>query len=725
MTTTKRVLTVLLFLSFSIPAIASGTPDTTSEDIQAFEEMFGKGPQQEDLLHADRLMLTATGSKKPVRLAPSVASVITSEDIEKIGATTLGDVLETIPGIHIGPSNKNQMSPIFSIRGIHSSLAPHVLFMINGIPITDVYTGSRVHGFRMPVVMISRIEVVRGPVSAVFGADSFAGTINIITKDGQEIAGTQVGGQYGSFDTSGFWLQHGEKYRGWDVAIGLEWINTKGDDDRIIDSDLQTSLDAGMDTNASLAPGPLNTEYEICNGNFSISKNDWTFKMWSWLRDDKGMADGVTQTLAPDNQITSRIFSGDLTYHNDTFLQDTAIDTRLHYRYQKTETYFHLLPQGAVVPIGADGNIDFVNPAGVTAFPDGVIGNPADQDDYYGFEQTFYYEGIKHNKFRLAMGYTYIDVTTSESKNFGPGVLDGSQAISDGTLTNVTGTEFIFMGDKTRHLTFISLQDEFAFARGWELTAGIRYDHYSDFGDTVNPRLALVWEARYDLTTKLMYGSAFRPPSFAELYAKNNPSNLGNEALDPEATDTYELTINYQPTNRLHTILSLFYYEIEGLIELVQDQGQTTLTAQNIRDQKGYGGELEFHWEPIDSLEIKGNVAYQRAKDRATKALIADAPNLQFYLESNLQFLPHWYANCQYFWIGKRHRANGDTREEIDDYDLVNFNIKRKNLFKNWELTTGVKNLFNEDIREPSQAVIPNDYPMEGRSIWAEVRCHF
>ncbi len=725
MTLIKRLAVALFFLAISSPAIAIETPDTTSEETQAFEEMFGKGPQEEDIYRTDRLLLTATGSLKPVYLAPSVASVITKEDIEKMGATTLDEVLQTVPGLHASPSNKNQMNSVFSIRGIQNSLNPHVLIMMNGLPTTYVFTGGRPHGFKLPVSMISRIEVVRGPGSAVFGADAFAGTINIITKDGQEINGTQAGSRYGTFNSSDIWLQNGGQYGGWDVAIGLEWMKSKGDNDRTIDTDLQTNLDAGLGTNASLAPGALNTEYEIFNGNFSLAKDQWTFRLWGWLTNNSAIADGVTQTLAPDSYVNSKQFIADLSYHNDTLLKDTAFDTRLSYRYQKVDSLFQLFPPGTKLPIGADGNIDFYAPAGITAFPDGVIGDPADEDDYYGIEQVIFYEGLKQNKFRLAMGYKYIETSTTESKNFGPGILDGSQAVADGTLINVTGTDFIFMGDKTRNLTFISLQDEFSFARNWELTAGIRYDHYSDFGHTINPRLALVWETRYDLTTKLMYGSAFRPPSFNELYTKNNPSNLGNENLAPETTDTYELAFDYQPTSRLRTILSIFYYEIDDLIDLVNDPGQTTQTAQNAKNQQGYGLELEADWEVLDTLHINANLASQRSKNKETKEIVPDTPALQFYTNIHWQFTPDWSVNSQYFWIGDRHRAADDTREQIKDNDIVNLTLQNKKIFDHWDLKIGIFNLFDENIREPSQATISNDYPMEGRSIFAELRLHY
>jgi outer membrane receptor for ferrienterochelin and colicins len=69
----------------------------------------------------------------------------------------------------------------------------------------------------------------------------------------------------------------------------------------------------------------------------------------------------------------------------------------------------------------------------------------------------------------------------------------------------------------SRNVSYGYLQDEWSFARDWILTGGIRYDHYSDFGGTTNPRLALVWEASQNVTGKLMYGTALRSPSFVEL----------------------------------------------------------------------------------------------------------------------------------------------------------------------------------------------------------------
>ena len=84
------------------------------------------------------------------------------------------------------------------------------------------------------------------------------------------------------------------------------------------------------------------------------------------------------------------------------------------------------------------------------------------------------------------------------------------------------------MPEGRRDSSYIYIQDIWQLSNDWELTAGVRSDHYSDFGSTTNPRFALVWANTYRLTTKLFYGEAFRAPSFAETKEVNNPVALGN-----------------------------------------------------------------------------------------------------------------------------------------------------------------------------------------------------
>jgi iron complex outermembrane receptor protein len=321
---------------------------------------------------------------------------------------------------------------------------------------------------------------------------------------------------------------------------------------------------------------------------------------------------------------------------------------------------------------------------------------------------------------------------TSETKNFGPGVIDGSTTPIDGTLTDVDGTTNVFMPDKSRSTWYVSLQDEWQFAPDWELTGGIRYDRFSDFGSTVNPRLALVWSARHNLTAKLLYGQAFRAPSFNELYSINNPVALGNPDLAPETINTLELAFDYRPTFDLQTNFTIFAYEANDLIEFLPAPGGTK-TAQNARDQKGYGFEFETSWDITKTLQLGGNYAWQHSEDADTGKRIPDAPGQQLLLHADWKFLPDWSVRPQLNWVASRKRSDADSRSDIDDFTLVDLTLRRRNLLKNFELAVAVRNVFDEDAREPSSGPeaaglpisIPDDYPLEGRSVWAEVRYRF
>ena len=109
----------------------------------------------------------ATGTTQSIATAPAVATVITAEEIERLGATTLAEVLATVPGLHV--STERAVSDIFVIRGFFHPFNVQVLVLINGIPVNDVVNGGRPQAWSMPVHDIARIEVIRGPGSALYG----------------------------------------------------------------------------------------------------------------------------------------------------------------------------------------------------------------------------------------------------------------------------------------------------------------------------------------------------------------------------------------------------------------------------------------------------------------------------------------------------------------------------------------------------------------------------
>jgi iron complex outermembrane receptor protein len=669
----------------------------------------------------------ATGGEQSLSRAPAVATVITAKDIEAMGAQNLDQVLEAVPGLHVSLSSI-RFSPIYSIRGIYASSNPQVLLLVNGIPLTQMWQGDR-GASSFPVADISRIEVIRGPGSAVYGADAFAGVINIITKSAEEKSGVRINALGGSFDTAQASILYGSKdneYWGFDIAFSIEYFETEGDKDRTIESDAQTIFDDVYGTNASLAPGPVDTRNKWLDTRLDLKHNDLQFRIWNWQRKDVGVGPGLSQALDPTGRGDANNYLVDFTYHNPTLSRNIDFKTVVSYIDINSTSQQRLFPAGTVLPIGQDGNISNPITAPPFLFTDGLIGNPSIFEEHTRLDVSLFYTGFEKHRVRVGTGVLNAKVKAEEAKNFGPGV-------EVGTVTDVSNTEYAFYTSGERDVYYLSLQDEWSLAADWDLTAGIRYDDYSDFGNTVNPRLALVWHPAYNVTTKLLYGRAFRPPSFIELFAKNNPTALGNPELDPEKIETIEWALNYQPTFDLQTSFNTFYYEIEDLINFVGGM------AQNGGEQNGYGLEWETSWKITDSWGLAGNYAFQHSKDKATDSAVANTPEHQFYLENRWEVIANWHFNAKFNWVGERKRAPDDPRPEIDDYTLIDLILQGQGVLPGLDLKISIFNIFDQEAYEPSPydpsavdssgnpigAWIPGDYPLSGRSYYAGISYQF
>jgi iron complex outermembrane receptor protein len=662
----------------------------------------------------------ATGASEPLSKAPAVASVVTSEDIKKIGARDLDEALETVPGLHVA-RNHAGYNPIYTIRGISSQFNPQVLVLINGIPITNVFQGDRNLAWGgMPVEAIERIEVIRGPGSAVYGADAFAGVIDIITKSGQDISGTEIGGRIGSFDTTEAWGLFSGDLGGWDVGFTMEYRDTNGHNEKI-DIDAQTQLDEAFGTSASHARGPVNLASRLFETRFDAARGNWRFRAGLQHRRNVENGAGVSQALDPHNREGSERWNADLTYRDVDMLENWDVTVQASYldTSQTVRQDLRLFPPGA---FGQDES-------GEDLFPEGVIGNPEVWERHYRINASGLYSGIARHRLRIGAGYRLADVyKTKEEKNFS--LDDTGLPIPLGRKVDVTDTSLEFLGERDRKNAFAFVQDVWSFANDWALTAGVRVDHYTDVGTTTNPRLALVWSTTHNLTTKLLYGEAFRAPSFAELHTKNNPVVVGNSNLDPEKIRTAELAFDWRPGSQVQLGLNMFYYKWEDIIRFVPDPELEINKAENTGKQTGHGLELEGTWQATRNLRLRGNYAYQKSEDEKTGQDAGDTPQHQIYLRSDWSFLPDWHLNTQANFVLDRDRAPDDSRTHLDDYGIVDLTLRREIRPLNLEAAISVRNLFDKNAAEPSpngdpSAPIPNDLPLAGRSFFGELRFQF
>ncbi|RKZ52244.1 MAG: TonB-dependent receptor [Candidatus Parabeggiatoa sp. nov. 3] len=713
----RCVLTLALFTSTAeVQAIAQLTGTTSIQSLVLLVSMAAAETTNENGdIDMDSLGLSlaelfdlevtiATGAKQTVAKAPAVTTVITAHDIEAIGAKDLRQVLNTVPGFFA--SHNFASWPNYTIRGISSSENQEVLMLVNGIRMNHSDTGEG-GGLTMPALhAISRIEIIRGPGSAVYGADAFAGVINIITKTAAEIQGTEVGMRVGNLDTENAWVSHGDTWNGFDVMLAFEHNTTDGSGG-IIDSDAQTIFDRMEGTNASLAPGPYALGRRDYDVRLDIQKGNWQFR--AGYHDFEGeLGAGATEALTSSISKQKR-FNTELVYHNPTFTEYWDVTTQLSYLHMERPLHLVLYPAGAFgLPYAMTENLNYY-------------------EQHPRLDVSGFYSRFDKHLIRLGTGYAIDDqYKITDSLNFRDG--------QEGTMVDRSDQSDAWAPEVDRDSWYVFLQDRWIISPEWEFTAGIRYDNYSDFGSTTNPRAAVVWQPQPNFTTKLLFGRAFLAPTFDKLYIRTNPLGMGNPNLKPETIETWELAFDHQATETLHFAFNLFHYDIKDKMLYVPDYTTELIrTAQNVGGWTGHGLEFETRWKMTSKSSLLFNYAFQNSEDDETGKELGNSPEHQAYLRTDWLLFPNWFLNSQINWVADWSRKPGDPRKKVDDSTTVDLTLRHKNINKNrWNFAVGVRNLFDEDVHIPSfppdtdgLIYIPNDYPLYKRSYWLELGYKF
>ncbi|MCP5005192.1 MAG: Plug domain-containing protein, partial [Planctomycetes bacterium] len=171
-----KMVLIMALLFYSGISLAEELPEKFPEEFPGGEEGFYEGTE-------DDVIITATRYIKRIEEAPATATVITAEQIRNMGARDILDVLKMVPGIGISRITGYGFFGIES-RGIKNNHSQKVLIMIDGHRINEPNSGGASFVFNnMMVENIKRVEVIRGPGSALYGANAFVAVINVVTKN--------------------------------------------------------------------------------------------------------------------------------------------------------------------------------------------------------------------------------------------------------------------------------------------------------------------------------------------------------------------------------------------------------------------------------------------------------------------------------------------------------------------------------------------------------------
>jgi len=252
-------------------------------------------------------------------------------------------------------------------------------------------------------------------------------------------------------------------------------------------------------------------------------------------------------------------------------------------------------------------------------------------------------------------------------------------------------------------------------------SAGLRYDHYSAFGDTLNPRFGLMYQPWTPTAFKLLYGRAFRAPNAYEFnYAA--PGYRPNPNLQPETIDTAEVVWEQAVHRAVKLSASGFYYQVDGLISLDDDAG--TLIFRNLNNARAFGTELAAESRWAAGWFARVSYTGQRVEDSDTGKELSNAPRqlAKFHLRVPL-LKDHLFAAAEVQYVGS---VKAVQSGRVDDYWVANLTLLSRELVKGLEISASVYNLFDERYaitgsEEHLQRILPQD----GRSFRVKLTYKF
>lgn len=280
---------------------------------------------------------------------------------------------------------------------------------------------------------------------------------------------------------------------------------------------------------------------------------------------------------------------------------------------------------------------------------------------------------------------------------------------------------------RTEQLYALFLQDEITLGGGFIVNAGLRYDHYSTFGGTTNPRLAVLWTPRPGTTIKILYGSAFRAPNAYEMfYYDRGITQLANPTLTPETIRTYEAVLEQSVGEKVRFTMTGFHNRIKGLISqesFVRDDPSSPFIFRNLGEVWATGGEAEIEGK-WPGFEGRLSYTYQEAKNHETGEGLSNSPGQLAKGQFSTMFWGDRIVPAlDVRYTGPRRTLAGNL---TGGYTVANFTLSGRKLLPGLEVSTSVYNLFDKAYADPGGGEHAQDtIPQDGRSFRVKVTASF
>lgn len=639
----------------------------------------------------DEVVSIASMTKETIGEAPSVVSIINRQQIDNMGARTLGDIINLIPGFDVIRAVPAADQERYLVRGKGSYNGETLLIMVDGIRQNDLFVGSGtlVHQYYF-LQNIEKIEVIRGPGSALYGANAFVGVINLVTRKAEtEDSPTLVASiEGGSFDAIRAKLYNAFKGEKWNLTTSLAYNKDEGDDyedlgirmwrDIPESSDPKESWD--IDLKATYQSGDLEQEMAVRH----------------WERIDEGyLADGWdNRPVAGLDNKTHHKVSQAFWRLKSAIADKGKLNFTMSWIRHWWRDYYPLVTAQEMAYMGMGWHYyASVNPIG-------LVGGPDKHTENYMADLIFEWELSSNQYLTSGINYTYSKVFRSYAVINMPLSPDPDNMWGGLFLPPVpVKTRYDVTHDDPQKVFGIFIQDKISFSDEWFLTLGIRYDDYNNIGDTINPRAVLVYKYDANTSFKLLYNNAFRAPSYIELYAQSNPTNLGNPDLEPETIEVFEFVFQKFFLEKLQFDFNIYYHIIEENI-YHNTVSMDVSEFLNYGTHTNLGFEIELKYLITDRMDLTVNFSHTKPEDDDTGRELHDFSENCFNLIYNWQIMERLFLNLSASAREDRGRVLYDPREDVEGYELVNTKISYYPN-ENWEIYLKGFNIFDEEYYSP------------------------
>ncbi|MDH5256782.1 MAG: TonB-dependent receptor [Gammaproteobacteria bacterium] len=674
----------------------------------------------DDLLHElEQVTEIATHTRLNVDYVPGMVTVLHGPDLLRRGIHSFIEALQTVPGVEISVSDEGQSSYI--MRGIGKSFSSgKIKMLVNGRAMNAALSAASTIS-TIPVQLIERIEVIRGPGSAIYGEYAFAGVVNVITRKDTHLF---YGGTNSNKHILGATWSNQATNESLKYALSMSAHDNAGKQVKVGADYLKTSADP-LFQNISNSPGYSNEAEQIYTSILQLSYKDFQWDsslVYQKVGDYFGYQNALPPKVEPLRKIVTASSDIDRRFKFTESLSGVASAGGRFYSLRGA--LHHFLPDNFPDFTTLDTGTGGVS----NTFENGVLGTP----NYTEYEAhgniEFEYSGINSHDFLFGFHAAIIKQGNTWARRNQESIFVAGlgNVIREIPLANYRGEDNWLTENNVRKIASLYAQDQWAVSKPLTLTVGGRYDNYLDAGNSFNPRIAAVYNFLDNHIFKAQLSRAFRPPTFFELYVRNNLTAEGNPDILPETIQTAEMGYIY---NRINTIfrLTAFYSEMNDLISNDEISGK----FENLDSVTSRGIEIELSKKIFDSLSISANGTFLRTKDKSTDNELPNIANITANSSITYETGNHITFVISDQYIGSRKRETGDTRKSLASYHVLNSTINLSNIFvKQISLVVGIKNLLNTRVLHPSPLVslggisVPSyegDYPRAGREFWLNI----